>query len=416
MKLNFWSMQLRHYLRILNVKKKRYYGVFAMICLIFIFILSYVIYQDTLLFHSFKNADQVKDSYISIEVNSEHDTLTRYKTQQLINRLQLNDSRYVHEYIVQQEFKSVYLDQSNKLIPIKNSFVDASFFSEPVIHESGRNYIEIINILYGRNFDLLEVNNKVNVALISESTSLRLFQNAQESIGKEIKVNISDDIVSFIVIGVVNDYSYRMSLFNSGEQIIPLEFYLPVSWYKKDLNHEFKNVNRYVVYESNNPKVINDLIQLQNIENARTTYLYKYFANVSRNRIMEQYMQILGMIAFVSSVSIYSMFVVIVNYRKEEIGIKQAIGASKKDIFKEFFAETFIIMSLCFVLALAISLFLLSWYIIINRSEIFVISIFVRPDTVFLICGFVLLLISSISAILAYQATNVGIVDSIRNI
>ena len=119
MKLNFWSLQLRHYLRILNVKKKRYYGVFAMICLIFIFVLSYVIYQDTLLFHSFKNADQVKDSYISININSEHDTLTRYKTQQLINRLQLNDSQYIHEYIVQHEFQSVYLDQRNKLIPIK---------------------------------------------------------------------------------------------------------------------------------------------------------------------------------------------------------------------------------------------------------------------------------------------------------
>lgn len=416
MKLNFWSLQLRHYLRILNVKKKRYYGVFAMICLIFIFVLSYVIYQDTLLFHSFKNADQVKDSYISININSEHDTLTRYKTQQLINRLQLNDSQYIHEYIVQHEFQSVYLDQRNKLIPIKNSFVDASFFSKPVIHESSTNYIETVSILYGRNFDLLEANNKVNVALISESTSLRLFPNVQESIGKEIKVNIRDDIVKFIVIGVVNDFSYRKSQFNSSDQIIPLEFYLPLSWYKEVSNQESINVNRYVVYESNNPKEINDLIQLQNIENAQTTYLYKYFANVTRNRIMEQYMQILGMIAFVSSVSIYSMFVVIVNYRKEEIGIKQAIGASKNDIFKEFFAETFIIMSLCFVLALAISLFLVSWYIIVKRSEIFDLSIFVRTDTIFLICGFVLLLISSISAILAYQATNVGIVDSIRNI
>lgn len=416
MKLNFWSLQLRHYLRILNVKKKRYYGVFAMICLIFIFVLSYVIYQDTLLFHSFKNADQVKDSYISININSEHDTLTRYKTQQLINRLQLNDSQYIHEYIVQHEFQSVYLDQRNKLIPIKNSFVDASFFSKPVIHESSTNYIETVSILYGRNFDLLEANNKVNVALISESTSLRLFPNVQESIGKEIKVNIRDDIVKFIVIGVVNDFSYRKSQFNSSDQIIPLEFYLPLSWYKEVSNQESINVNRYVVYESNNPKEINDLIQLQNIENAQTTYLYKCFANVTRNRIMEQYMQILGMIAFVSSVSIYSMFVVIVNYRKEEIGIKQAIGASKNDIFKEFFAETFIIMSLCFVLALAISLFLVSWYIIVKRSEIFDLSIFVRTDTIILICGFVLLLISSISAILAYQATNVGIVDSIRNI
>ncbi len=387
-----------------------------MICLIFIFVLSYVIYQDTLLFHSFKNADQVKDSYISININSEHDTLTRYKTQQLINRLQSNDSRYIHEYIVQQEFQSVYLDQSNKLIPIKNSFVDASFFSKPVIHESSTNYIEIVSILHGRNFDLLEVNHKVNVALISESTSLRLFPSVQESIGKEIKVNIRDDIVKFIVIGVVNDFSYRKSQFNSSDQIIPLEFYLPFSWYKEVSNQESINVNRYVVYESNNPKEINDLIQLQNIENAQTTYLYKYFANVTRNRYMEQYMQILGMIAFVSSVSIYSMFVVIVNYRKEEIGIKQAIGASKKDIFKEFFVETFIIMSLCFVLALAISLSLISWYIIVKRSEIFDMSIYVRTETVFLICGFVLLLISSISAILAYQATNVGIVDSIRNI
>jgi ABC-type antimicrobial peptide transport system permease subunit len=368
------------------------------------------------LFHSFKNADQVKDSYISININSEHDTLTRYKTQQLINRLQSNDSRYIHEYIVQQEFQSVYLDQSNKLIPIKNSFVDASFFSKPVIHESSTNYIEIVSILHGRNFDLLEVNHKVNVALISESTSLRLFPSVQESIGKEIKVNIRDDIVKFIVIGVVNDFSYRKSQFNSSDQIIPLEFYLPFSWYKEVSNQESINVNRYVVYESNNPKEINDLIQLQNIENAQTTYLYKYFANVTRNRYMEQYMQILGMIAFVSSVSIYSMFVVIVNYRKEEIGIKQAIGASKKDIFKEFFVETFIIMSLCFVLALAISLSLISWYIIVKRSEIFDMSIYVRTETVFLICGFVLLLISSISAILAYQATNVGIVDSIRNI
>ena len=66
--------------------------------------------------------------------------------------------------------------------------------------------------------------------------------------------------------------------------------------------------------------------------------------------------------ALFASLLLFNFISVSINYKKKDIGILRALGARKIDVFKVFFSESMLIISVCFTLSVIFSLILSLWF------------------------------------------------------
>ncbi len=416
MKSTILKHRFKHYLRILDVKKQKYYGVLIVITLILTALIGYMLYEDTKLFNEFKLVDHVKNTYVSLEINENDDLLTHYKSKELQQALKHNNSTLIHEYFVSFEMSN-YLNINNEPVSFKNFYVPPEFIGSPLLHQSNSNFIESLYLTQGRNFTEADIMSQSTYVIISESTKQRLFDNQKKVLGESITLNIYNQLIEFKIIGVVNDFSNQQSNMQQYGVAFPLEIFIPISWHDSlAASHHNIIETQYLLYETSNPNEIYNLVTSQSIFQAITSFGFIYRAMVYRNMLISQFASILGILSLISSIAIYSMFLVINGYRSEEIGIKRAIGASKRDIFQEFFIETFIIMMGCLLVSLLISTFMISIYVAIERRIVADYVLHIRFESILLLVGYIITTIISMSLLLAHRATKVEIVDSIRDL
>ncbi len=185
------------------------------------------------------------------------------------------------------------------------------------------------------------------VCVLSFAAKMDLFEKLNNPVGKKVRLNNE----KFTVVGVLDkkDRGFLESIrvvSGSGGNVIYLPLSVVQNWYKT------KNVNLLQAQAlSNNSRFA--IEQMEKILSRRHQGRAKF-----KSETMEQYVQVsnrimgilslvLGIIAgislFVGGLGIMNIMLVSVTERTREIGIRKAIGATKKDIISQFLAESVII-------------------------------------------------------------------------
>lgn len=211
------------------------------------------------------------------------------------------------------------------------------------------NSILSVNMLYGRFISEKDVLSGRNVVIIDDISSKSLFGYV-DSTGKTIKIGERSMMVSATIVGV---YKSQGGAFASsfGDRM-PVILYTPITFAEKMFQDDFK-INQIEILVDNAKSFesasnsINRILSSahHNKDKYKVDNLMKQLDEV--NRILNIFTMIIGAIAGISlvvgGIGVMNIMLVSVTERTREIGIRKAIGATRRDILVQFLIESVII-------------------------------------------------------------------------
>lgn len=229
--------------------------------------------------------------------------------------------------------------------------------------------ISNIKILEGRHFLDEELKNNANVVVIDNVSAKNLFGSSKNALGQKIYVYPGTSIlpVSFTVVGVLKSpIEALMSVFSPGELFCMVA--IPYHTY----NTNFKSSNNLIdsiMVETENPDNLT-----QEMKDMQTLLEEKYkvkdvFKVESASKELDTFDKTLTTLSlfitlaasislFVGGIGVMNIMLVTVIERTKEIGIRKAIGATDKDIMKQFLYESIILTGLGGALGILIGMLL----------------------------------------------------------
>lgn len=223
---------------------------------------------------------------------------------------------------------------------------EKSIKKECVIWGIGANAKETISLtpIYGQNLSISDINTASYTCLIDTTLAKQIFKR-ENIVGKKINVLINGAIKSLTIKGVINGNGSLLT--NIAGEYIPSFIYIPYSTLQKLYGIDYYdqvivNIKEGKDLDTIGRKITTLLSRTNNIENG-------YFADnmVKQKEKIENILNIItAIISAVAAVSlivgglgIMTIMLVAVSERTREIGIKKAVGATKKMIVSEFVAE-----------------------------------------------------------------------------
>lgn len=200
-----------------------------------------------------------------------------------------------------------------------------------------------IIILTGRSFDQSDITLREHVAMLTEKLAIRMFGSLDAAIGQTIKVNQ----LQFTVIGTFKE---KTSTFNMGEIgdetiLIPvsvMEYFVPAV-----------RIDPVYVQARNAadvPIVTRDLRTIlerrhrpgasYDVENLSA---FLDVANSIANVLTIVLIIVSGIALVISGIGIMNIMLVTVTERTREIGLRMAVGASRREVMMQFLIESVII-------------------------------------------------------------------------
>ncbi len=200
-----------------------------------------------------------------------------------------------------------------------------------------------LTLLAGRYFDANDVHDRHHVALVMEKLAQRLYGSQQEAIGKVIKLHG----LQFTVIGTFRE---SMETFNqselTGENVL-----IPITALKL-----FAQIERidplYITARSPSDvesltNAVRAVLEGRHRPGARYSVdnLNEMLATARRiASVLSGCWSVVSTIALViSGIGIMNIMLVTVTERTREIGLRMAVGASRRDILEQFLAEAVLI-------------------------------------------------------------------------
>ncbi|KDR95037.1 putative ABC transport system permease protein [Peptoclostridium litorale DSM 5388] len=219
------------------------------------------------------------------------------------------------------------------------------------------NVIEDVNLIKGRFIKKEDMLSQRRVAVIDKSLSKNVFNN-ENPLGKQLNVDIGGKKVNLTIIGI---YEKPESVFEQLAQTLgavpSTTLYCPVTTLKNLID----SPSKYFSFEVS----VRRTEEADLIKNRIVNFIKKrkmksdiqgeeYYVGVSAIEQMQQLDIVLGVIStvmgaiaaislVVGGIGIMNIMLVSVTERTREIGIRKAIGATKRSILMQFLVESMII-------------------------------------------------------------------------
>ncbi len=279
------------------------------------------------------------------------------------------NSLFIYPNLTSQEYKGFntgrYWTLNNEdLLLLKNNITEIKHISATIFggesgtssykDKSGNYYykgvdvnhskIEVIHILQGRDFNLLDIQEKRKICIIGKRVYEELFEKGEDPIGKQISVNG----IYYNVVGVA-DASENINIFGAVSEniLIPLTTMQQITNYGKTIdmislaayeNVSIKDVESKVksLLKSKHTIAPTDdaAIVSFNLEEAFTMFNNLFIG-------IKILVWIVGMgTLFAGAVGISNIMLVSIRERTKEIGIRRALGAKPNVILRQIIGES----------------------------------------------------------------------------
>ncbi len=211
-------------------------------------------------------------------------------------------------------------------------------------------YIDNPNILYGRYISKNDVDMKTNVAVINDTTALKVFGKVSEDvIGEQISLKTWKGTSKFSVIGIVENTNASTETAYSDEY--PETVLIPISTAMKLYGVDYVLGFKVLTEDTDNLDYMKMIITsvLEKEHNNQDKYYIQDSAEMveSINSILSYVTLFISFVAGISllvgGIGVMNIMMVTVTERTREIGIRKSIGAKNKDIRIQFIAEAVIL-------------------------------------------------------------------------
>lgn len=223
---------------------------------------------------------------------------------------------------------------------IQHTILEGNTVTEP--------QVDTVNIPVGRYFSLYEQEQHSNVVVLGHDTAEELFRG-EDPLGKDVQIGGTQ----FRVIGVMEK---RKTAFGGGQNPEDNAAYFPIGTFHK-IHPEIKDVWITVKYDDpkNKTAVYDEIEQTLRVQRGVRFNQPDNFAIFAPDTITRLWNQLtsgifLFMIAvasvglMVGGVGVMNIMLVSVTERTREIGVRKAIGATRRNILLQFTTEA---MALC---------------------------------------------------------------------
>ncbi|MFV0520604.1 MAG: ABC transporter permease [Lachnospirales bacterium] len=224
-------------------------------------------------------------------------------------------------------------------------------------------YYENPEMLYGRYISAEDVATSSNVAVITNTTALKVFGEASENvIGEEIYFDTWRGNTKYTVIGMTyNDNTEE-------EMLYPFEYNesitVPYTSIEKLTYSDTYSQIAVVVDEADSETDFSTLITntLNNLHEETGYYRVQNLMDIAENlnsvtsTIATLVMFVAAISLLVGGVGVMNIMLVTVTERTREIGIRRAIGAKKKDILIQFILEALTLTAIGGILGILIGI------------------------------------------------------------
>jgi putative ABC transport system permease protein len=228
-----------------------------------------------------------------------------------------------------------------------------------------------IIILRGRSFDESDITLRGRVAMLTDKLAIRMFGNQDNAIGQTIKISQ----LQFTVIGTFRE---KTSTFGEGE-ITDETILIPYSVLRYFM--QFERVDPVYLQVRNAadvPMVTDKVLQiLKSRHRAEATYNVQNLKAIldtadSIATVLTVVLIIVSAIALIiSGIGIMNIMLVTVTERTREIGLRMAVGASRREVLLQFLVEAVLISLAGGVIGIAIGLALpLSVRLLTNQVHV----------------------------------------------
>lgn len=200
-------------------------------------------------------------------------------------------------------------------------------------------------VLAGRFLDASDVDLRQKVALLTQKLAKRLYGNQESAIGQTIKIHD----LQFTVIGTFKEKveSFGQSELNDETIVIPItvqHYFMPAGVERIDPLYVQVRSPQQVEAVTSEVKQI-----LESRHRAGATYKVENLTGIlnaakSISKILTWVLILVSAIALViSGIGIMNIMLVTVTERTREIGVRMAVGASRREIMLQFLTEAILI-------------------------------------------------------------------------
>lgn len=221
---------------------------------------------------------------------------------------------------------------------------------------SGAKYINKINLLAGRFLTEEDNERSKYVAVISDKVVNKIYNgDIQKALGSEIKIKKASSLIVLTVVGVYHFEKVDLGVLGGDSDTSTI--YIPLKVGDREVNGWTREYYDYGIFSLTE---VGDVEK--NSEIIKNYLKKKYFSNNNRieietNSALSQMNQITstmssmeiaiatiaGISLLVGGIGVMNILLVSVTERTREIGIRKALGATRKDIRIQFITESVII-------------------------------------------------------------------------
>jgi putative ABC transport system permease protein len=223
-------------------------------------------------------------------------------------------------------------------------------------------------ILAGRHFEPTDVSMREHVAMLTQKLAIRLFGSINASVGQTIKINQ----LQFTVVGVFRE---KTSTFGTGEIsdetiLIPITIMKYFSPYER-IDPVWISVRNASDIQATRHEV-NQILKSRHRADATydiqdLTAILETAGNIAN--VLTVVLIIVSTIALlITGIGIMNIMLVTVTERTREIGLRMAVGASRKDVLVQFLVESVMISLAGGILGILIGLALPITFNLLSQS------------------------------------------------